>query len=85
LKLKFNFTILAWMATVAQAVARKPHAEPASACPMTRCECAELPFEEIARRIEGQGLSVAEGIRQVGCGQICTACLPDLESYLKAL
>jgi hypothetical protein len=52
---------------------------------MTRCECAELPFEEIARRVRRDGLGVAEALTRGGCGQICTACLPDLESYLKAL
>jgi hypothetical protein len=64
-----------------------PGSSPASAsgCRMTRCECAELPFEEIARRVEDEGLAVADALRRGGCGQICTACLPDLESYLKAL
>lgn len=73
------------MASDAQAAVRGSLTKPGSACRMTRCECAELPFEEIARRVADQGLGVAEALRHTGCGQICTACLPDLESYLKAL
>ena len=51
---------------------------------MTRCECAETSFEEIARRIREDGLTLAECARRTGCGQTCTACLPDLQSYLDA-
>lgn len=73
------------MASNTQAAVRGSDAKPGSVCRMTRCECAELPFEEIARRLKEQGLGVAEALRRGGCGQLCTACLPDLESYLKTL
>ena len=73
------------MASETRAAVRGPGAEPGSLCRMTRCECAGLPFEEITRRVEEQRLGVAEALLHGGCGQICTACLPDLESYLKDL
>jgi len=49
---------------------------------MTRCECAGVPFEEIARRLREEGLSLQEACGRTGCGAICTACLPDLRVYL---
>ncbi len=49
---------------------------------MTRCECAELPFDEIKRRME-RGQSFGEITQRTGCGQTCTACLPDLKAYLE--
>ncbi len=51
---------------------------------MTRCECASLPFDEIARRVcdEGQSLELLQ--RETGCGRLCTACLPDLREHLAA-
>jgi bacterioferritin-associated ferredoxin len=50
---------------------------------MTRCECAELPFEEIGRRLRaGQSLESLQ--RETGCGRLCTACLPDLHEHLAA-
>jgi NAD(P)H-nitrite reductase large subunit len=49
---------------------------------MTRCECAELPFEEIARRMTHEGQTLREMSARTGCGQTCTACLPDLEDFL---
>jgi bacterioferritin-associated ferredoxin len=49
---------------------------------MTRCECADLPFAEIAHRMRHEGQTLAEMGRRTGCGQTCTACLPDLEEYL---
>ncbi len=49
---------------------------------MTRCECAELPFPAIARLAREQGLSLEEVVRRTGCGDTCTACLPDLRAYL---
>jgi bacterioferritin-associated ferredoxin len=49
---------------------------------MTRCECAELPFSEIAHRMRHEGQTLAEMAKRTGCGQTCTACLPDLEEYL---
>jgi bacterioferritin-associated ferredoxin len=50
---------------------------------MTRCECAELPFEEIARRLRG-GQALESLQRETGCGRLCTACLPDLHEHLAA-
>jgi NAD(P)H-nitrite reductase large subunit len=49
---------------------------------MNRCECAELSFEEIVRRIRGEGLSLEQVAAATGCGGTCTACLPDLCHYL---
>ncbi len=50
--------------------------------PMTRCECVELPFDEIARRIREDGLTFEELQDRTGCGLLCTACLPDLRAHL---
>ena len=50
--------------------------------PMTRCECVELPFDEIARRLREDGLSFEEVQKRTGCGLLCTACLPDLRAHL---
>jgi len=49
---------------------------------MTRCECTELRFDEVARRIREQGLSLEAVQRDTGCGRLCTACLPDLNEHL---
>lgn len=58
--------------------------EPPQAAPrcMTRCECAGLHFDELRRRMRVEGLSLGDACRRTGCGQMCTACLPDLEAYL---
>jgi bacterioferritin-associated ferredoxin len=50
--------------------------------PMTRCECAGLSFEEIARRMREEGLPLEEICEKTGCGQCCSACLPDLRDHL---
>jgi bacterioferritin-associated ferredoxin len=50
--------------------------------PMTRCECAEVSFDEVARRMRQEGLSLEEAAERTGCGRICTACLPDLRAHL---
>ncbi len=50
--------------------------------PMTRCECVELLFDEIARRLREDGLSFEELQNRTGCGLLCTACLPDLRAHL---
>jgi bacterioferritin-associated ferredoxin len=49
---------------------------------MTRCECAEVSFEEIARRIEQERSTLEDQTRRTGCGGNCTACLPDLRRFL---
>jgi bacterioferritin-associated ferredoxin len=51
---------------------------------MTRCECAGLAFDEIARRAGVPGQSLEEVQRETGCGHLCTACLPDLHDHLAA-
>ena len=48
---------------------------------MTRCECARVSFDQVARRVE-DGLSLREACQQTRCGQTCGACLPDLQAYL---
>lgn len=48
---------------------------------MTRCECAEMSFEEVARRVDG-GTPLEEVMAKTGCGATCTACRPDLMEYL---
>ena len=48
-------------------------------------DLAEIPtFQELAR-IASSGTSLEEICRRTGCGQTCTACLPDLVRYLSAL
>jgi NAD(P)H-nitrite reductase large subunit len=49
---------------------------------MTRCECAEVTFAEVARRVNAEGLSLDEVATRTGCGGTCTACVPDLVQYL---
>jgi len=66
------------------AQSRSAVVEPPVPAAMTRCECAGVPFSEIARRLEEDGASLAECGRRTGCGQTCTACIPDLEAYLGA-
>jgi NAD(P)H-nitrite reductase large subunit len=54
-------------------------------CPaMTRCECAGVSFEEVARRIQADGLRPEQAIGGTRCGQTCGACLPDLQQFLAA-
>ncbi len=48
---------------------------------MTRCECAELSFAEIGRRL-ARGRSFEQLQAETGVGLICTACLPDLRAHL---
>ena len=50
---------------------------------MTRCECAELSFEEIADLASREGIE-AFGLlcTRTGCAATCTACKPDLEAFL---
>jgi bacterioferritin-associated ferredoxin len=50
--------------------------------PMTRCECTELRFEEIPEKLERENLSLEDLGKRTGCGQTCTACLPDLKAFL---
>ena len=57
---------------------RTPFVAPA----MTRCECAGVTFEEVARRMYAERLSVEQAVRRTGCGQNCGACIPDLVQFL---
>ncbi len=51
---------------------------------MTRCECAGVTFDDLQRRMRAEGLSVQEACRKTGCGQCCSACVPDLQAFLAA-
>ena len=51
--------------------------------PVTRCECAEISFDAIARRMEEKGLTLDEACERTGCGRTCTACIPDLRAHLR--
>jgi hypothetical protein len=89
LKVKSDFTIILGRGREdAMSCVAHPAAEPIQrdvvreARPMTRCECAEIPFVEIARRLREERLSLDEICCRTGCGQRCTACRPDLEAYL---
>jgi bacterioferritin-associated ferredoxin len=84
LKLKVDFIILCPlepMAATLNPTRDSPTERPARA--MTRCECACLSFAEIARRIREESQSLAELGRRTGCARTCTACLPDLQAYLR--
>jgi len=50
--------------------------------PMTRCECAELAFDEVAQQVLEEGTSLEEMQERTGCGRLCSACLPDLRDHL---
>jgi bacterioferritin-associated ferredoxin len=49
---------------------------------MERCECAEMSFDEVSRRMRAGGLSLEEVAERTGCGRVCSACLPDLRKHL---
>jgi bacterioferritin-associated ferredoxin len=51
---------------------------------MSRCECAELPFDEVARRVREEGATLEGVMESTGCGRMCSACLPDLRAHLAA-
>ena len=51
---------------------------------MTRCECAGLSFDEVARRLREDGKTLEEVQARTGCGRLCSACLPDLHDHLAA-
>ena len=61
-----------------------PEAAPAATRRMTRCECADLSFHEVERRLREERLSLDEVTRRTGCGRTCTACLADLRAFLQA-
>lgn len=89
--MKLDFIILAFvMATAALPEAQPNCSRTGGPCSslvsraMTRCECAEVPFQEVARLVYVEGLTLAEVRRRTGCGDLCTACLPDLHHFLEA-
>jgi len=51
---------------------------------MTRCECTGVPFDEIARRMRDEGLSLDQVAERTGCGRLCTACIPDLRARVSS-
>jgi NAD(P)H-nitrite reductase large subunit len=76
LKFVFRFTILlVSMQTLPAVFEPVPAAQPRA---MTRCECAGVSFQEIARKMAAEGASIEEACRRTGCGLTCTACVPDL-------
>ena len=71
------------MASSIEDAAKNPgsHVVPAR---MARCECAEISFAEIRDRLRAEGETLDEILKRTGCGDTCTACLPDLEAYLSS-
>jgi bacterioferritin-associated ferredoxin len=60
---------------------RRLFALPGFAQAMTRCECAGISFAEVGRLLDA-GEPLPAALARTGCGSTCTACRPDLESYL---
>jgi bacterioferritin-associated ferredoxin len=50
---------------------------------MTYCACAEMSFEQIARRAREIGGEWRQACRELGVGVTCTACVPDLAQYME--
>ncbi len=51
---------------------------------MTRCECHETEFADIAETARRTGVHQFDQVLQVsGCGKTCTACHCDLKHYLR--
>ena len=51
---------------------------------MSGCECAEMTFDELARRMRERSASFDAVQAETGAGLLCTACLPDLREHLAA-
>jgi bacterioferritin-associated ferredoxin len=56
--------------------------DPAPPRAMTRCECADVSFDELARLVREDGLSFEQLAERTGCGRLCTACIPDLRAHV---
>ncbi len=56
---------------------------PALGRAMTRCECAEVAFDDVARQV-ARGESLQEVSERTGCGRNCSACVDDLLRHLHA-
>ena len=50
--------------------------------PMTRCECADASFEQVASAMRAETLPLDQVLGRTGCGQTCEACIPDLLRFL---
>jgi bacterioferritin-associated ferredoxin len=72
--LKFSFSYSRLVAAYAERLWNPP--------PMTRCECAQMRFEEIREKLAQDQLCLEELGKRTGCGQTCTACVPDLKAFL---
>jgi bacterioferritin-associated ferredoxin len=48
---------------------------------MRRCECAGVAFSDVARALRA-GQTLEQVCQRTGCGQTCSACLPDLQHAL---
>jgi len=51
---------------------------------LSGCECAEMTFEELVRRMRDRSASLDAVQAETGAGLLCTACLPDLREHLAA-
>jgi bacterioferritin-associated ferredoxin len=49
---------------------------------MTACECSGVAFSEVARLVFSEGRPLDDVLERTGCGQTCTACIPDLQTDL---
>jgi NAD(P)H-nitrite reductase large subunit len=67
------------MVTSAAASEALPNPTPRA---MTRCECTGVTFQEIAIRMEADGVGLTEICNRTQCGNTCTACLPDLAQFI---
>jgi bacterioferritin-associated ferredoxin len=43
-----------------------------------------MAFSEIARLVAAESLNLDDLARRTGCGGTCTACLPDLQDFLRS-
>jgi NAD(P)H-nitrite reductase large subunit len=92
LKLNSNFIILWLMAALTVLNPEAPALDPGVGAhgplptavprPMTRCECADVAFAEVARQVFVEGRALPDVLRRTACGQNCSACLPDLLRHL---
>ena len=49
---------------------------------MNACECAEMTFDELVRRLREKRASLDAVQAETGVGLLCTACLPDMREHL---
>ncbi len=70
---------LLWLPTHPEGLPRTP----AIGRPMTRCECEEVGFDQVAERVEA-GEPLQQVAERTGCGRNCSACVDDLLRHLHA-